>query len=212
MIRVARRSDVDAVVAVHGAAFTGFFLTSLGPRFLKLLYEGYVEHESAVLLVAGSDDADSGDVVGFVAGTTRPEAFFASLRAARGLRMTRAALPALLRRPWIVGERLWAAARYSGEKPAAIGNAALLSSLAVRPGAAGRGIGQKLVEAFCREAALKGASTVYLTTDSSGNDPANAFYGRCGFRRVAELARPRGRIMNVYLRRIPTVGAALEPR
>ena len=212
MIRRAGRSDVDAVVAVHGAAFAGFFLTSLGPRFLKLLYEGHVEHESAVLLVACSDGTDSGEIVGFVAGTTRPEAFFASLRAARGLQMTSAALPALLRRPWVVGERLWAAVRYSGEKPTAIGNAALLSSLAVRPDAAGRGTGQRLVEAFCREAALQGASTVYLTTDSSGNDPANAFYGRCGFLRVAELARPRGRIMNVYLRQLPTSGVAVEPR
>lgn len=212
MIRMAGSSDVDAIVAVHDAAFPDFFLTSLGPRFLKLLYEGYLEHESGVLLVAGDDSIERGGIVGFVAGTTRPEAFFSSLRAAKGLRMTSAALPALLRRPWIVGERLWAAVRYSGEKPPAIGHAALLSSLAVRPDAAGRGIGQRLVEAFCQEAGLQGASTVYLTTDSAGNDPANAFYGRCGFLRVAELARPRGRIMNVYLRQLPITGVALERR
>ena len=60
-----------AMAKLHVSAFPGFFLTSLGQPFLRLLYEGFLAHPQGICLVA----EDAGNVVGFVAGTMDPCGF-----------------------------------------------------------------------------------------------------------------------------------------
>ncbi|WP_305016831.1 hypothetical protein [Mycobacterium tuberculosis] len=43
-IRPAQASDIAQIVQVHLQAFPGFFLTLMGPRFLRLLYSGFLNH------------------------------------------------------------------------------------------------------------------------------------------------------------------------
>jgi len=74
-----------------------------------------------------------------------------------------------------------------------------LMSIAVKPEAEGRGIGKKLVEAFCREAAGRGAPAVCLTTDREGQDQVNRFYEQMGFQVSRTYVTPEGRAMNEYL-------------
>ncbi len=52
-----------------------------------------------------------------------------------------------------------------------------LMSIAVLPSCQGKGIGTALVKAFLEEAYLRGLKRVVLTTDRSGNDAVNHFYG-----------------------------------
>ena len=156
LLREARPDDIPAIVAVHQAAFSSFFLTSLGPRFLHRLYAGYVAHESGILVVA-ADTAGGAPVRGFVAGTTDPEAFYAWLRRTRGSAMALAAAPALARHPLVVGRRLVSAIRYRGDAPSAVADAALLASLCVHPDSAGGGVGGQLVAAFVARAVEAGS-------------------------------------------------------
>jgi ribosomal protein S18 acetylase RimI-like enzyme len=216
-LREATTGDVEAIVAIHRAAFPSSFLTSLGPRFLAHLYTGYLDHPSGILLVAaGAADAggeaaaaaegvagmdgSSGPVRGFVAGTTEPEAFYAWLRRTRGPAMSVVAVPALARRPLVVGRRLVSAIRYRGEAPQTVGHAALLASLGVDPGSSGGGLGSRLVEGFVARALEASRPVTYLSTDVAGNDRVLEFYRRNGFHEAERLRRPDGREMAVLIR------------
>ena len=61
---------MDAVADLHAKAFPGFFLTSLGKKFLKRYYASILEDASAVFLLE-----DVGDLIGFVCGLKNPAAF-----------------------------------------------------------------------------------------------------------------------------------------
>jgi ribosomal protein S18 acetylase RimI-like enzyme len=187
---------IEAVVRLHKAAFLGFFLTSLGPRFLRLLYRSFLDEENGICILAENEEG----LLGFAAGTTEPDSFFRSLLRRRGVSFALAAIPGLVRNPVFVARKCLAALAYRGEKPVTMSNAALLSSLAVAPYASRRGIGRLLLDAFCKEAAQKGVDAVFLSTDASGNDAVNSFYKKCGFHLVDTFERPGNRRMNRWAR------------
>jgi ribosomal protein S18 acetylase RimI-like enzyme len=191
-----RRGEIPQIVDVHMKAFDGFFLTRMGPRFLKLLYSGFCELDGGICLVA----RDDGQVSGFVAGTTRPSGFFRELLVRRWLQFCLTAATAVMRNPIEVTRRCLPAVFYRGEQPTNLpGRPALLSSLAVLPVCSGRGIGKALVEAFCFEARRSGCDSVYLLTDCTGNDSVNRFYEQCGFKLLDSVRRSGGRKMNRWL-------------
>ncbi|WP_394673355.1 GNAT family N-acetyltransferase [Limnobacter sp.] len=196
-IRPAQPNDISQMVQVHLQAFPGFFLTLMGPRFLSLLYSGFLNHPSGISLVACPQN-NAAEVLGFVAGTTQPQGFFLQLLKQRWLAFGLASLWPLLRKPNLVFIKLWSALFYRGESLPDLPNAALLSSLGVQPAAQGQQIGQQLVNAFLAHAQTAGAPAVYLTTDQSNNTKANQFYTRLGFRLAGTCKRPHGRILNRY--------------
>jgi ribosomal protein S18 acetylase RimI-like enzyme len=195
-IRAATLEDLLETSAVHKAAFPGFFLTLLGDRFLRELYRGFLEDSASIWLVA----SHSSRPIGFVVGTTEPAGFFKRLLMCRWHAFIVAGAAGFFRRPLQVIRRFLAALVYRGEKPQGIDGATLLSSIGVSPRYAGRGVGVALVEHFCQEAFSRGASHVYLLTDSTNNDGANRFYVKCGFSLESSFARDGGRKMNRYIR------------
>ena len=197
-IRPAQTSDIDQMVLVHIEAFPGFFLTLMGPRFLRLLYKGFICHPTGISLVACAQGRPS-EVLGFVVGTTQPQGFFAQLLRQRWMAFGFASLWPLLRRPGLVFAKLWSALFYRGESLPDQPSAALLSSLGVKPSQQGQRIGQQLVSAFLDHAQTAGAPAVYLTTDQSDNIKANQFYTKLGFELAGTCKRPHGRILNRYL-------------
>lgn len=74
-IRPLKLSEIPRAVAIHQSAFPGFFLTFLGPDFLKLLYSFYVQGETEVALVGEY----KGQVIGTLLGTTQPHGFYKRL-------------------------------------------------------------------------------------------------------------------------------------
>jgi len=194
-IRTTSVQDLARIVCVHGESFPNFFLTSLGPRFLRLLYAGFAREANGLCIVA----EEKGVIIGFAAGTTAPDVFFGQLLRRQGWRFTIAAIPGLMRNPGFVARKCLGAVFYRGEQPAELANAALLSSLAVSPACAGHGIGQQLVHAFASESQRQGCSAIYLTTDKAGNDRVNRFYAKCGFVLRDSLTRPGKRVMNRWV-------------
>ena len=186
-------ADVPAVVRVHIEAFPNFFLTFLGPGFLRELYRGIVRDPSGIAFVAERD----GVCGGFVAGTFEPAGFYRRLLKRRLIPFAWHAWWAFLRKP-SVAPRLLRAFTRPAEAPSSATRRAELMSLAVLPGNRGGGTGARLVEAFVESARDHGAATVFLTTDAMHNDAVNDFYVRLGFVRSRGFATPEGREMNEY--------------
>jgi ribosomal protein S18 acetylase RimI-like enzyme len=191
-VRRACPEDIPEIVAIHVESFPGFFLSFLGPRFLRVLYESIVDHERGAAFVY----LDNGEVAAFVAGVTDPSAFYRALIKHRLPAFMWAAMSAALRRPQII-LRLFRALLYPSQTPR--GDAiATLMSIGTRPKCQGRGIGRQLVEAFLAEMNRRGVRCVNLTTDRQNNDEVNAFYRKLGFTLVRTYGTPEHRQMNEY--------------
>ncbi len=178
--RRATPGDIDAIVHLHNLAFPGFFLTFLGGSFLRLLYRAFVDVDGGICIVAQDGDGLRGVIVG----AADPGSFFATLPGKRAGLFALRAMPGLLHNPLLVVCKCAWALFYRGERPAALPGAGLLSSVAVSPDMSGRGIGRKLVEAFCDELRRHNAGYVYLITDETDNELTNRFYRTCGFHLV----------------------------
>lgn len=192
-IRAARQPDVPTIVDVHQRAFQGFFLSFLGPAFLRQLYLGILDDRDGMIFVAEQGE----NVCGFVAGTAAPSGFYSRLLRQRWWRFAlSAALPAL-KRPAIIPRllRAFSAPSQASRSP----GRGTLMSLAVTPDAQGAGLGGTLVRAFLAEASRRGLRQVDLTTDKHNNDGTNRFYRNLGFICERTLTTPEGREMNEYV-------------
>lgn len=186
-------SDLEAVVEIHLNSFPGFFLTFLGHDFLALLYKSMQSDPECVVLVASSN----GQIEGFVAGVMHQGGFYQRLIKRQKWAFALAALGALLRRP-AIAPRLLRALKRPADVQQASAEAGLMS-IAVRLESEGKGIGKRLVEAFCQELARRGVHAVCLTTDRDNNDRVNHFYQKLGFCLSRSYATPEGRAMNEYI-------------
>lgn len=192
-VRPARPSDVAEVVRVHRAGFPGFFLTSLGPRFLAAFYAGLVRLDLGILLVALRGTA----VVGFVGGSPDQGAFYRALLRRRGPQLALAVVPALVHRPASTARLLRGRERLHDEAAAV---PACLMSLAVDPALHAHGYGRALVQAFEHELRSRGSTGYVLTTDADGNDATNAFYRSLGLVWTRTVVTREGRRLHEYAR------------
>lgn len=187
-------SDVSEVVEIHQQSFPGFFLTSLGPAFLREMYSGFVDSPSQVGYVARDH---TGTALGFAVGVCDQTRFYARLVRRRWHRFALASLSALLRHPGIAF-RLVRALGYPRAARKASAPAALMS-IAVRPVAQRQGIGRQILDAFLSDMKRQGVQAVMLTTDALENDGANRFYERAGFCLARVFVTSEGRTMNEYV-------------
>jgi len=205
VIRLASVGEIGAIAAVHRAAFRSFFLTQLGPAFLRGYYATVLECTGGILLVAVQD----GSIVGFSAGFIDPPGFYTVLRKKR-MRLGLAALPWLIMHPANLVRVFWnyrLTLEESRETDPEISQVAELSSIAVGPSSQGTGAGKRLLAAFVDAAKRLGAVKVMLTTDAAGNDATNQFYVRAGFTLMRVIRRPYGRILNEYEFDLGSVGS-----
>ena len=194
-VRDLRREDVDAAVQIHMQAFPGFFLTFLGPSFLRQLYLAYCDNPTTVAIVAVREK--TGEILGVAIGALQPASFYRKLLVQRWLRFGLAALGAMLRKPSII-PRILRAVRYRGDSPEDETNRALFASAAVSPAAQGMGVGKLLNKGFLAGARNAGLPGAYLTTDADNNDAVNAFHQRQGWKLTSSFTTPENRKMNLY--------------
>lgn len=188
---------IKSIVAVHEASFSGFFLSSLGTKFLSIFYTAISSNPEGILLVYLND---LGRPVGFVAGTSNPRGFYSRLLRRKWILFLVAAIPSVLRRPSII-PRVARGVFHPSDNP--IGkDVAGIYSIGVLPEWQGTGAGKKLVHAFLENAKIKGCNRVFLTTDRDNNESVNAFYKRCGFSVKRQYVTPEGRRMNEYWKTI----------
>jgi len=183
-----------AAAEVHGRVFPQFFLTTLGTRFLRQLYLSIVEDESAFGFV--TRDIVTGVVTGVVTGTVEPEGYYRRMMTRRAWPFARAAIPALLLRPWLL-PGLVRRLRFRGNAPPD-GRRAYLTVIAVDADVQGEGLGRQLLDAWTEESRSRGVDGAYLATDADDNDAVNTFYANCGWTLESTFESFRGRRMNRY--------------
>lgn len=192
-IRQMALMDVVPVTQIHVKSFPNFFLTFLGPAFLRNLYSAILHDPDGIGYVA----TQNVEILGFVAGTAQPAGFYRRLLRRRWWHFAWSALPSAVRHPAII-PRLLRAFSMSAQVTQHAGRGTLMS-IAVLPACHGSGIGQLLVSAFLDEAVRRGLQQVDLTTDRDNNEPANRFYQRMGFVCERSFVTPEGRAMNEYV-------------
>lgn len=186
---------IDKIVAIHMEAFPAFFLTFLGPRFLREFYRSFIYDSTGIGFVA--QDSASGEVLGAVVGPFVPAGYFKRLLKKRWYAFCLASTAAILKKPTII-KRLLRAVFYRGDAP--IGpQRALLSSIAVSPRTQGHGVGAALVQRWVEEVRQRGGKGCFLTTDAQNNEKVNKFYQKLGWRIESTYITPEGRAMNRYV-------------
>ena len=192
VVRRAQRDQAAFCAALHAHTLPHGFFVALGPRFLRAYYLTFFDSPYAVALTATAREHP----IGMVVGVTSPRAHARLVLRKHGLRLALVGVAALLTRP-VVGLRFARTrfARYAGawrrhrarpsdpetvDPPAAARRTAILSHLAVTPGARHAGVGGQLVDAFVAASRAAGADQVVLVTlaDEHG---AGAFYAARGW-------------------------------
>jgi ribosomal protein S18 acetylase RimI-like enzyme len=194
IVRKAQKEDLPIIVTIHQAAFATFFLTRLGRRFLYQHYGLALRCRTGIFLVAeGASGLD-----GFVCGYVDPEEFYGLMRQSRMI-FAMPLLSALIRQPSLATKVTRCIQRI--EQPASdrLAHSCELASIAVRPNACGKGVGQTLVKAFLKQAWITGAQHVYLNTDANENEAVNALYRKLGFQLRRRFQKDKGRLMNEYV-------------
>ncbi len=189
------KQDICEIVDVHVRSFPNFFLTFLGPRFLKVFYNSFTYDPAGIGFVV--KDSETGKVLGFIVGPLVPEGYFKRLLKKRWFAFCLASITAICKRPTIV-KRVFNALFYRGQSPSGA-KRALLSSIAVDPEAQGKGVGRVLVERWIQEVKQQGGSGCYLTTDAENNNVVNGFYHSLGWKIESIYETSEGRKMNRYV-------------
>lgn len=184
---------LSAVVDIHLASFTGFFLSSMGRQFLNEFYSSVLSDETHLAFVCSTN----GTISGFVVGTTQPSGFYRRTLRRNWWRFLMASTLPVLKDPVTVLKLLQ---RLIMVKGAVFDHhRSLLMSIAVDPAEQGKGVGRQLVSAFLQKAKSCGASSVVLSTDAINNDSVNRFYLSAGFQILRTYFTPEKRQMNEYI-------------
>ncbi len=184
---------ISDIVDVHMRAFPSFFLTFLGPRFLREFYGSFIADDQGIGFVALED----GKVLGAVVGPLNPAGYFKRLLKRRWFAFCLASMGAVLKKPSVMA-RLFRAVFYRGEAPQGKVRS-LLSSIAVSPDTQGKGVGKALVSSWLEAAKARGSKGAFLTTDTDNNEAVNGFYQRLGWTLESQYETPEGRKMNRYI-------------
>lgn len=190
-VRPLSKRHARAAADLHRTGIHTGFLSSLGMGFLRPLYAALSACPSGFGFVW--EEAD-GKVLGFVACAESTGRLYKQALLRRGLLL---ALPLVryLFRPSVI-KRLWQTLRYPAEVGAALPPAEILS-IAVAEEGRGKGIGKALLSAAMEEFARRGIDRVKVA-GWAGNQGANAFYERCGFR-LEQTREHHGLPMNLYV-------------
>lgn len=196
------KKHLHEVVALHEDCFGGYYLTNLGPAFLRAMYWWYVHSPEAIAHVALDSE---GRPAGFVAGTANEAGYRSSLFRSTWWRMALA-----LARRFVSQPRL--TLRLLGERKDLIGQALAsiitrrsrdtgvtdsvsdrqpptgsLVSIGVRPAARRSGLGTALTDFFVKEAWDRGCDRVTLSVRDD-NEPARRFYESMDWEEVSRSA------------------------
>ena len=181
-IRKATANDVDIIVEIHTDAFKGFFLTSLGSKFLRFYYGCFVKSSETVTMVAEED----GKIYGFSAATKASKGFNSRLIKSNIFAFGVLSFKMLYTTP-IALLRLVKNLTKKGKGIEDNEDYAELFSIGVGKAAQGKGVGKRLLAASEEQLKKEGVLRISLTTDYYNNGKAIGFYHSMGYETMYEF-------------------------
>lgn len=177
------------IAKLHLAAFQGFFLTFMGKRFLRYMYQSYAEHPESDLLVAEED----GRLLGFLAYSERLSDLYRYMIKYHFLPFAWLGFCAALRRPSAFFHILRAFKK--PQKAERTEPYVYLASIGVTPEEKSKGIGSRLISELKSRVDFSRVDYISLETDAEHNEPVIAFYQKNGFAPARTFETPEGRKM-----------------
>lgn len=176
VLRKATKHDINRIVEIHCDAFKGFFLTSLGPAFLKFYYGHFIKHPETITMVAEEDNV----IYGFSAATSRCKGFNSRLIKSNLISFGLFYIVLLFTSPKSL-LRLVKNLTKKSDEIEDDEDYAELYSIGVAKTAQGKGVGKLLLRSTESEMKVSGIKRLSLTTDYNNNDSTLAFYQAMGY-------------------------------
>lgn len=182
-LRQATPSDVPSIVNIHNSAFQGFFLTSLGSRFLEFYYSCLIKSSETVVVVA----EEGCKALGFSAASTQCKGFNSRLIKNNLLRFGIVALKMFFTSPKALLRLVKNLTKKGDKKVEDSEDYAELYSIGVADNQQGKGIGKCLLKEAEQQLKAKGVEKVSLTTDYYNNAATLGFYRSMGYETLYEF-------------------------
>jgi ribosomal protein S18 acetylase RimI-like enzyme len=175
-LKEARIQHLNQIVQVHLTAFPGYFLSKLGPNFLKVYYRSIIRSKNGISLVIIEK---TGEVVGFCVGSKQSLGFHTSLIKNNFPDYLLASLVIIASNPINIIRLIKNLNKKSSSADNGLYSEVL--SIAVSPKFKAKGLGNKLLTNFENMALGYGCTEISLTTDFYNNDRIINFYFKCGY-------------------------------
>ena len=175
-LRNISENDLDSIVGIHLQSFEGFFLTSLGPNFLKSYYKSAIADTSTLSVCMLVDNI----IVGFATGTTLPKGYHKRIFFHNPLAFSFSLFRKIIT-PRVFFRLIMNANKKSQDTS---NNQVELLSLAVSKEFKGCNYGVRILKEFEQLAISKGCLQITLTTDVNKNDSVIKFYNKNGYQKT----------------------------
>jgi len=183
---VIQRHEHRYLTDIHLDAFHGFFLSSLGKRFLNAYYNAALNSNEMIAVCAINDE----QIMGFATGCVRSKGFHKRLIYKNFITFLIQGLILIFTKPKAILRLIRNLDKISNENDD--GEYAELISIGVSHAAKGMGVGKALIKTFEEEAIRKGCKKITLTTDYYNNKEVVTFYMRFGYQVFYEfMAYPK---------------------
>ena len=189
-------SDYRKVAQVHAASINRGFLSSLGERFLALLYEAIDADRNSILIVEKSGE----NLIGFVAGGRGMKSIYRKLLISFP-RLFIALAPAMLNPMRL--KRIFDLMCFGRRKKPVSGcPEAELFSIAVVDAERGSGLASKLYETLGQRFFQEGEPAFCMVVGETLS-PAHRFYQKMGAVSLAEISVHKGQYSTLYRQDLP---------
>ena len=189
------RAVIRQVASLHRTAMNRGFMSTLGLRFLELLYVAIDESQESILIV----EMDGDHVCGFVAGGCGVKSVYKEL-VSRPLWLLWALAPCVLHlsKLWRIFEILRQGKNRATDATTFCLPRHELFSIAVAPQYRGKGIGETLYHKLCMHFCSRGIIAFRILVGKELK-AANRFYQRMGAKAETEITLHKGSLSSIYM-------------
>ncbi len=188
--KIVQRNEYHDLAEIHLDSFKGFFLATLGKRFLLTYYKAVLGSNETISVCAVDDE---GKFLGFGTGCVQSKGYHKRLILQNPFSFLVQGLIILFTNPKALKRLGKNLDKISSDKDD--GNYAELISICVSHLSKGTGIGRSLLKEFEEEVKRRKCKKITLTTDYFNNKEVMAFYLRSGYKVLYEFtANPNRRM------------------
>lgn len=188
--KVIKKNEHQYLTDIHLDAFHGFFLSSLGKRFLNAYYTAALNSEETIAVCAIDENEK---IQGFATGCILSKGYHKRLILKNLISFIHQGLILLFTNPLSLRRLILNLDKISNKNDD--GEYAELISIGVSQICKGLGVGKAIIKIFEEEARSNGCKKITLTTDYFNNDDIITFYNHSGYNIFYEFnAYPKRRM------------------